>query len=52
MTTATLTQESWTDSKRHLWMMGLVVPLLPAVCWALVSLTGSGLFWWFGPAFF
>lgn len=50
--TTTLTQESWTDNKRHLWMMGLVVPLLPAVCWALVSLTGSGLFWWFGPAFF
>ncbi len=51
MTTTTLTQESWTDNKRHLWMMGLVVPLLPAVCWALVSLTGSGLFWWFGPVF-
>ncbi len=52
MTTASIAANQWKDSKRPLWMLGLVIPLLPAVCWALVALTGSGLFWWFGPVFF
>lgn len=41
--------DEWIDSKRKLWMLGLVIPLLPFVAWGLVSLTGVGLFWWTGP---
>src|SRR5947208_649670 len=39
----------WTDPKRYLWLLGLVVPLLPFLAWALVELTGLGVMWWFGP---
>ena len=30
----------WRDPKRHAWLLGLLVPLLPLVAWALSSLTG------------
>jgi alkane 1-monooxygenase len=40
----------WTDPKRYLWLLGLVVPLLPFIAWGLVELTGLGIFWWVGPA--
>ncbi|MGH3363571.1 MAG: alkane 1-monooxygenase, partial [Nocardioidaceae bacterium] len=39
----------WTDGKRYLWLLGLLVPLLPFVGWGLVELTGLTLFWFFGP---
>lgn len=37
--------------KRHLWLVGLLVPLLPFIAWGLVRATGLGVFWWFGPLF-
>jgi alkane 1-monooxygenase len=40
---------AWTDPKRLLWLLGLVVPALPFLGWGLVELTGLGLFWWTGP---
>jgi alkane 1-monooxygenase len=39
----------WSDPKRHLWLLGLVVPLLPFIAWGLVELTGLGVMWWSGP---
>ncbi|MDQ2726005.1 MAG: alkane 1-monooxygenase [Actinomycetota bacterium] len=42
---------AWRDPKRHLWLLGLSIPLLPLIAWGLVSATGLGLFWWFGPLF-
>lgn len=42
---------TWRDPKRYLWPLGLVVPLLPLMAWALVEATGLGVFWWFGPLF-
>jgi alkane 1-monooxygenase len=41
----------WTDPKRHLWLMGTIIPTLPFAAWGLVEATGLGLFWWFGPIF-
>jgi alkane 1-monooxygenase len=42
---------SWRDPKRLLWPLGLLVPTLPLIAFGLVSLTGLGVFWWFGPMF-
>jgi alkane 1-monooxygenase len=42
---------TWRDNKRYLWPLGLAIPMLPLVAWGLVSLTGLGVFWWFGPIF-
>jgi alkane 1-monooxygenase len=39
----------WTDPKRYLWLLGLVVPLVPFIAWGLVELTGLGIMWWAGP---
>ena len=39
----------WTDPKRYLWLLGLVVPLIPFIAWGLVELTGLGVMWWTGP---
>ncbi|PTU32478.1 alkane 1-monooxygenase [Stenotrophobium rhamnosiphilum] len=52
MTTTTIKSTDWVDGKRSLWAMGLLIPLMPFIAWGLVSLTGLGLFWWFGPMFF
>ena len=41
---------TWSDPKRYLWLLGLVVPLAPFLAWALVEVTGLGFLWWFGPA--
>jgi alkane 1-monooxygenase len=46
-----LTQVTWRDGKRYLWLLGLVVPLLPLIAWGLVEATGLGVFWWYGPIF-
>jgi len=40
---------SWRDPKRHLWLLGLVVPTLPFLSWALVHVTGLGVLWFYGP---
>jgi alkane 1-monooxygenase len=40
---------SWRDPKRYYWLLGLVVPTLPFLAWALVELTGLGVFWFYGP---
>ena len=40
---------TWRDEKRHLWVLGLVVPLLPFGAWLAVQATGWSLFWWTGP---
>ncbi len=39
----------WTDPKRHLWLLGLIVPLTPFIAWGVVELTGVGALWWLGP---
>jgi alkane 1-monooxygenase len=41
----------WRDSKKPLWLIGLVPPAFPLLAAALVELTGSRVFWWFGPMF-
>ena len=46
-----LTTATWRDPKRYAWLLGLLVPTLPFMAWALVELTGLGLFWFWGPAF-
>jgi alkane 1-monooxygenase len=40
---------TWRDGKRYAWLLGMIVPLLPFIAWGLVELTGSGVFWFFGP---
>ncbi|NYD43896.1 fatty acid desaturase [Nocardioides panaciterrulae] len=39
----------WTDKKRYLWLIGLVVPSLAFVGWGMWSLTGWGVWFWIGP---
>ena len=49
---STVSQQStqeWTDSKRYLWLLGLVVPSLAFIAWGLHALTGWGVWWWIGP---
>lgn len=41
----------WRDPKRHLWVLGMIIPLLGVGSWGLVELTGWRGFWWFGPMF-
>jgi alkane 1-monooxygenase len=41
----------WRDSKRSLWLLGLLVPTLPFMAWGLVAATGLGAFWWWGAVF-
>ena len=40
---------TWKDSKRYLWLLGLVVPLLPFAAWREVERFDLALFWWLGP---
>ena len=46
-----LTPATWRDPKRYAWLLGLLVPGLPLMAWALVEVTGVGLLWFFGPLF-
>ena len=39
----------WRDSKRYLWLLGLVVPLLPWGAWREAERFGLDVFWWMGP---
>ena len=40
---------AWRDAKRYIWPLGLLVPTLPLIAFALVEATGSGWFWFIGP---
>jgi alkane 1-monooxygenase len=42
----------WKDKKRHLWVLGLVVPMLPLAGMALHHATGIGAFLWMTPVVF
>ena len=44
-----LAPATWRDPKRYAWLLGLLVPLLPFMAWGLVTATGLGVFWWWGP---
>jgi alkane 1-monooxygenase len=39
----------WHDPKRYAWLLGLLIPTLPFLSWALAHITGLGLFWFYGP---
>lgn len=40
---------TWRDPKRHLWLVGLIVPLLPITTWMQVRASGWDLLWFSGP---
>ncbi|WP_323095617.1 fatty acid desaturase [Intrasporangium sp. YIM S08009] len=48
-TVPTGTAEQWRDPKRHLWLIGLVVPSLAFVGLGLHAATGWGVWFWIGP---
>jgi len=48
-TVATPIAPPWTDPKRYLWLLGLIVPLIPFMAAGLAAATGLGAFYWFGP---
>jgi alkane 1-monooxygenase len=39
---------TWRDGKRYAWLLGVLLPTLPFMVYALVQLTGWGVFWFFG----
>ena len=41
--------DTWRDRKRHLWLIGLVVPSLAFIAIGMWSLTGWGVWFWIGP---
>ncbi|HEX6340751.1 fatty acid desaturase [Umezawaea sp.] len=41
--------EGWTDRKRYLWLIGLVVPSLAFAALGLHASTGWGMWFWLGP---
>ena len=45
------TQIEWRDTKRYLWIMGAIVPLVPVATVGLVTWSGQAIFWFFGPFF-
>lgn len=49
MSTATLQAAAWTDKKRYLWLLGIVVMGMPIYGYGLVQLTGLALFFWLTP---
>lgn len=42
---------AYVDTRRHLWAIGLVVPLLPLVSWGLAAASGWNAWWWLTPGF-
>jgi alkane 1-monooxygenase len=46
---AATTAPPWTDPKRYLWLLGLVVPLIPFAASGLAEASGLGAFYWLGP---
>ena len=51
-TDATGTPVAWHDSKRYLWILGLVIPTTPLVGLALFNTTGWGIWLWITPITF
>ena len=49
MSSTTVQASTWTDSKRHLWLLGVVVMGLPIYGYGLFLLTGLSVFWWLTP---
>ena len=49
MTTATLTAPGWTDKKRYLWLLGILVMGMPLYGYGLYLLSGWWIFFWAGP---
>lgn len=49
MTTATLSAPAWTDKKRYLWLLGIVVMGLPLYGYGLYLSTRLSLFFWITP---
>jgi len=41
--------EQWRDNKRHLWLVGLVVPSLAFIAFGMFQLTGWSVWVWIGP---
>jgi alkane 1-monooxygenase len=41
--------EGWRDGKRYLWLIGLVVPSLAFIAFAMFGLTGWSVWLWIGP---
>jgi len=41
--------DSWTDKKRYLWLIGLVVPSLAFIGFGMWWATGWGIWFWIGP---
>ncbi|MCG8927242.1 fatty acid desaturase [Lentzea sp. CC55] len=41
--------ERWTDGKRYLWLLGLVVPSLAFLAIGMHAVTGWGVWFWTGP---
>lgn len=48
-TVSAASTERWKDSKRYLWLIGLVVPSLAFVAFGLWAATGWGVWFWIGP---
>jgi alkane 1-monooxygenase len=51
MTTATAPAVEWRDSKRYLWLFGILVMTLPLGGYGLYQATGWSVFWWYAPFF-
>ncbi|HUS23907.1 MAG TPA: alkane 1-monooxygenase [Candidatus Binatia bacterium] len=51
MTTAALPAPAWTDAKRYLWLLGILVMTLPVGGYFLYQNTGWSIFWWYAPLF-
>ena len=49
MTTATLSAPAWSDKKRYLWLLGIVVMGLPLYGYGLYAWSGLSLFFWTTP---
>jgi len=47
--TADAPERHWDDPKRHAWLIGLVVPMLPFAAGLTVALSGWNALWWMGP---
>jgi len=51
-TTSTVSAESthdWRDSKRYLWLIGLLIPSLAFIAFGMHAVTGWGVWYWIGP---
>jgi alkane 1-monooxygenase len=48
-TVPTGSTDTWTDRKRYLWLIGLVVPSLAFIGYGLWAATGWGVWFWIGP---